>query len=306
MLFPVLAAVAILLPFGAREPLFHVGALGFDLPLTAAAVAAAVSFAYGLRRNVRFDALDWSVIALVAAWFLSALASTADSPKALGAAWRMSLGPVIFVFARSLLPSRDRRRLLAVLAAGAGLAIAWKLAAGGIPSLPPSMAFNGTADLALFAILCACAGLPLAGLRGRNAGIAVAIGFAATFLLAAILRGSHEPLPAWPSGKPLLGWGPGSRHGLPLWATLPAETGLVGSLAAVAAFWFALRLVLPLFHRRPRTPEPWAAAGVAAVFIAAGILRNPLHSLPCSLASWLALAVLLPPPAGSPIMRRRA
>jgi hypothetical protein len=251
----------------------------------------------GFRRRVRFDRLDWSVLALAAAWLVAALATPNGSPAALGAAFPRVVSALLFVFSRNLFtPVRRKNVLLALWVSGMAV-LAWTTAGFLFPALPRSAAFAGSADIAAFMAICLCAAISLlpAGRRKIAAVAAVAIPLA---VLAAAVTANHPPAWGWLAGRPLLGWGPGGPVMTPLWAALPKEGGIVACLAAAALAWFLLHALLAMFRRKPRVPEAVAAAGVAASLLAAGFIFNPFACRPCLLAGAIALAVLIPPVGG--------
>lgn len=281
MIFWPVVVFAALLPFTGRFPLFTLGALAFDLSITAACVAILAGLGRAFARRTRFDALDWATVALAAAWLVSALATPAGTAAPLAAAWRRALGPLLFVLVRGSLDSDERRF-------AAGLAFA-----GAVAALALGASLPGAADRAIHLAVCSALFLPLAR---RRRGLALACtGAVIIAMLALVLLNRPPSSLAMPSGRALLGWGPGSHPALALFPGILAEGGIVGALAAVATAWFGFRAVHGMLRRRPRPPEAVATILVVAVFLLAGALVNPLNSLVGASGIWLALALLIPP-----------
>ena len=84
-----------------------------------------------IRRNERFDPLDWAALAWCTAWFASALAVPAHHDAALAAGARIAAGGILFVFIRSALEERDLTRTgllfarIGAVAAALAIVTAW-------------------------------------------------------------------------------------------------------------------------------------------------------------------------------------
>jgi hypothetical protein len=134
--FPLLLALALLLPFEAARPLFSLGPLGItslELPLY---TLVAVHF---LRRSAwrpsTWTPVHWAAIVWAAAHLASAAAADGDRGQALRFALRMSVGAALVfpVAAETRIPDRAAR-VFQALVAGATLSAAMGLAEALIPA----------------------------------------------------------------------------------------------------------------------------------------------------------------------------
>ncbi len=139
MAFALLAATILQLPFEIRSPLFVVGGLTItNLELTAYAALVACGWV-ALRRNRRFDRVDWALLAWAAAWVVAGLAAPWDHAGALKHAARLAVGPVLAIFARAALNPGEPARLLRWFGLAAGAAAATALGELRLPDVADAL-----------------------------------------------------------------------------------------------------------------------------------------------------------------------
>jgi hypothetical protein len=260
MLPALLAALLVQLPFpGSPVLLAPAGVPLSARALTAAAVLAAAGWT-ALQRNIRFDALDWALLAYAAAWLVAGLAAPWDFPAALRAGLKLVGGALLCLCLRSAWPAREPRRIRLWLAGAAVVAGILAVLLPGSPASPVPRS-----DLAA----------------------------------AARLASSQRPLLGWGPGQfreftaRWLATGPSDIRLDPpdLYRHHLADGGLVAAAGLLFLVFAAFIVLVP--HAHGRRPDPTARVGLAALvlWLGWGLVASPLPAAGPMLALWIALGL---------------